>query len=444
MLATQTKPTLELELLRRLAEARSQTDEIFELVRPDSIYERPIPERHRIVFYLGHIEAFDWNLLHKRMLNSRSFLPAFDRLFAFGIDPVGGQLPSDHPTDWPSLSEIHHYNRRVRETLDKGLQKALLSSPVPGDAAASMLLNVAIEHRLMHAETLAYILHQMPFDRKTRGSGRSESTGGAVGLDEMVEVPAGLATLGLPREEGGAFGWDNEYEVHRVSVPRFAIDRYKVTNGQYLKFMAAGGYEDASLWSKSGWNWKTGRAIAHPVFWKKAGGRWLYRGMFDEYPLPLDCPAQVSFAEASAYARWAGKSLPSEAQWQRAAYGSPEGPERLYPWGVEAPSPKRGNFDFQNWDPAPVGAFPHGRSAFGVAGLIGDGWEWTRTTFGPFPGFQPFSFYPGYSADFFDGKHYVLKGASARTAACMVRRSFRNWFQPHYQYLYACFRCVKN
>ena len=166
--------------------------------------------------------------------------------------------------------------------------------------------------------------------------------------------------------------------------------------------------------------------------------------MFDEVPLPLDWPVYVSQAEASAYARRAGKALPTEAQWQRAAYGMPDGSERSYPWGVDAPGAKLGNFDFHRWDPTPVGAFPAGQSAFGVADLLGNGWEWTSSLFEPFPGFEPFPFYRGYSADFFDRQHYVLKGGSARTAACMLRRSFRNWFQPHYQYVYAGFRCVSN
>jgi formylglycine-generating enzyme required for sulfatase activity len=150
----------------------------------------------------------------------------------------------------------------------------------------------------------------------------------------------------------------------------------------------------------------------------------------------------VSHAEASAYARWARKSLPAEAQWHRAAYGTAEGLENQYPWGNDVPNSKRGNFDFKSWDPASVAAFPDGKSSFGVDGLVGNGWEWTSTLFAPFPGFEPFPFYRGYSADFFDGKHYVMKGGSARTAACMLRRSFRNWFQPRYQYVYAGFRCV--
>src|SRR4029077_1678114 len=165
--------------------------------------------------------------------------------------------------------------------------------------------------------------------------------------------------------------------------------------------------------------------------------------MFQDVPLPLDWPVYVSHAEASAYARWAGKSLPTEAQWHRAAYGTRSGSERWYPWGDEAPEPRHGNFDFARWEPAAVGAHPAGASGFGVTDLLGNGWEWTSTFFGPFPGFRPFPFYPGYSADFFDGRHYVMKGGSPRTAAIMLRRTFRNWFQPRYPYVYAKFRCVE-
>jgi formylglycine-generating enzyme required for sulfatase activity len=166
--------------------------------------------------------------------------------------------------------------------------------------------------------------------------------------------------------------------------------------------------------------------------------------MFGEVSLPLEAPVYVSHAEASAYVRWAGKSLPTEAQFHRAAYGTPEGAEREFPWGNEAPDSRHGNFNFQHWDPTPVGAYPDGASAFGVHDLVGNGWEWTSTPFAPFGGFQAFPFYPGYSADFFDGKHFVMKGGSARTAACMLRRSFRNWFQPHYPYIYATFRGIVN
>jgi formylglycine-generating enzyme required for sulfatase activity len=161
--------------------------------------------------------------------------------------------------------------------------------------------------------------------------------------------------------------------------------------------------------------------------------------MFDEIPLPLSWPVYVSQAEASAYARWAGKRLPTEAEWQRASYGASSRP---FPWGAETPGPEHGYFNFERWDPSPVDAFPAGRSAFGLDGLLANGWEWTSTLFGPFEGFKTFPFYEGYSANFFDGKHFVMKGGSPRTDRSMLRRSFRNWFQPHYPYVYAGFRCV--
>jgi ergothioneine biosynthesis protein EgtB len=257
----------------------------------------------------------------------------------------------------------------------------------------------------------------------------------------MIKVPEGTAVLGLSRSQD-RFGWDNEFEAHSVQVPEFAIDRFKVTNGQFMEFMVAGGYDNPDLWTSADWDWKTQQNISAPSFWRGKNQEWHLLTMFDLIPLPVDWPVYVSHAEASAYARWAGKSLPTEAQWHRAAYGTPEGGERPYPWGSASPAAKHGNFDFHGWDPAPVGAFHDGRSAFGIDGLIGNGWEWTSTVFAPFTGFEKFPFYPGYSADFFDGKHYVMKGGSARTAACMLRKSFRNWFQPHYGYVYSGFRCV--
>ncbi len=428
-------------LLSRLADARSITDKLFDIIPlRDALYDRPIPERHRIVFYIGHLEAFDWNLLGNYAFGATSFHPDFDKLFAFGIDPVDGGLPSDQPSDWPSLEEVHQYNHRVRQELDASLRDESLTDSDDSLSQAEVYLNVAIEHRLMHVETLAYMLHQLPLDRKVKR--HSASVAAAPVADrKMVEIPAGIATLGLQRI-GNVFGWDNEFELHQVEVPAFEIDEYKVTNGEFLKFLREGGYENRSLWSDSDWEWIKRERIRYPKCWVPRGDSWNYRTMFAEVRLPLDWPVYASHAEAAAYARWAGKRLPTEAQFHRAAYGTPDGLERPYPWGSSAPDKARGNFDFCDWDPAPVQAHPAGRSAFGVADLVGNGWEWTSTVFQPFEGFKPFPFYQGYSANFFDGKHYVMKGGSARTAACMLRRSFRNWFQSHYQYVYSGFRCV--
>jgi len=438
------KPAEQPALLRDLLDARVLTDNLFEVVRSAALYERPIAERHRLIFYLGHLEAFDWNLFRQQSSALPSFHPAFDQLFAFGIDPVDGGLPNDQPHDWPSIAEIQQYNQRVRREIDAFLETDALMAQRALATPANTVLHVAIEHRLMHAETLAYLFHRMPYGQKHSQLQTAVPSKPAASKPEMLAIPAGHATLGLPRNQQDAFGWDNEFESHHLDVPQFLIDKFMVTNADFLEFLNAAGYDDRSLWRDSDWHWIQSQQVRHPAFWRKQSSQWLYRGMFEELPLPLDWPVYVSYAEASAFARWAGKSLPTEAQWHRAAYADRRGPSREFPWGNDSRIEGKGNFHFSRWDPAPVTAYPENVSAFGAAGMLGNGWEWCSTEFAPFPGFQAFSFYPGYSANFFDGQHFVLKGGSARTAAPLLRPSFRNWFQARYQYAYTGFRCVKN
>jgi len=428
-------------ILSQLRAARRRTDELFALLAPEQLIDRPIPERHRGIFYLGHLEAFDWNLLTGGARGGvDAARPGHDRLFAFGIDPVNGDLPGDRPDDWPSLDEVRAWAARARLAVDTLMER---------EEAESAVLHALIEHRLMHAETLAYILRRTPLNRLRVPHGSARPVVRAPRhVSGRIEIPAGVATLGLEDTDGRVFGWDNEHAAHRVDVPAFVVDRANVTCGDYLRFVKEGGYGDRSLWTGPAWAWKERIGLAHPLGWRPSrGGSWTYRTTFAEIPLPLDWPALVSYAEATAYARWRGALLPTEAQFHRTAYGTPGGGERAYPWGNEAPSPRHGNFDFTGWDLLPVGSFPEGDSAFGVADLAGNGWEWTRTPFHPFEGFTPLPFYPGYSASFFsgehDGAHRVLKGGGTRTAARLLRRSFRNWFQPHYTAMEAAFRCVE-
>ena len=429
-----------------MADARAQTDALFDLLPPNSFYERPIAERHRLIFYLGHLEAFDWNLL-RDPLDLGVHDATFDKLFAFGIDPIGGGLPTDKPGDWPNIAKTEKYKTNIRTRLDDALRKSDGSrEPLLVDGT---LLHVAIEHRLMHAETLSYLLHNLPLERKIPQPAPMSDPRPAPAR-RWVTIPAGTATLGKSRSDG-AFGWDNEFETQQISVPEFSISAFPVTNGEYMEFVQACGYEDSRYWRPEDREWKRQQRLDHPQFWLPRSSstvtdpdtQWEYRSMFGIIPLPPSWPVYVSYAEAAAFARWAGKKLPTEAQWHRAAYGTPQGIEREYPWGDAPPDHSRGNFHFKSWHASPVDAHPAGASAFGVQDLLGNGWEWTSTQFGPFPGFTPFPFYKGYSADFFDGKHFVMKGGSARTDASMLRRSFRNWFQPHYPYVYATFRCVE-
>ena len=398
-------------LQQELEETRKRTDNLFALISPEALYVRPIPERHRLIFYVGHLEAFDWNQLCRWTLDKPAFHPSFDQLFEAGIDPAMGTVSTDSPSDWPTIEEVKGYNARVRGEVDKVLEQ------VPEE-----MVHVAIEHRLMHVETTAYLLHQLDSYEKQAPVSARLSLHGPVPSEEMVEIPEGIARLGRCREEG--FGWDNEFLEHEVFVPDFAISRFKITNGQYLEFVNEGGVP--------------------PELWKRQGEQWILKTMFEDVPLPLSWPVYVTHQQAQAYAEWKRLTLPTEDQFHRAAFGTPAGCEQMFPWGGDGTiRPSYGNFNFQAWNPCSVTANPEGTSPFGVAQLIGNGWEWTSTPFHPFEGFNPLPTYPGYSARFFDQDHYVVKGGGPLTASRLLRRSFRNWFRQGYSYAHTGFRCVR-
>ena len=382
----------------------------------DAYYDRPIRLRNPIVFYEGHLPAFNINTLMKLAMKCRGIDEHYETLFARGIDPDSVDAMKAPTEVWPSRAEVQAYGARA----DGIIEDALRHGPIERDDGQAAF--TILEHEQMHQETLMYMFHEMPYERKRKvvlaqcGTGFSPS-GRAEARPTFV--PAGEATLG----NTGTFGWDNELPAHRVEVRDFTIDRHSVTNGDYLEYVNATGAEP-------------------PHFWLRRDSAWFWRGMFELVPLPLDWPVWATHDEATAYARWRGKRLPSEAEYHRAAFGTPSGEERMYPWGNELPDETRGNFGFNNWDPVPAGSYPAGASAWGVHDLVGNGWEWTSTVFDGFAGFQPMASYPQYSADFFDNRHYVLKGASPATCVELIRRSFRNWFRPNYPYLYAKFRCA--
>jgi iron(II)-dependent oxidoreductase len=294
----------------------------------------------------------------------------------------------------------------------------------------------------MHQETLLYMWHRVPYAQKAPPAAYHPCTEGRSPRSDWIDIPAGRATLGV--ERGSIrFGWDNEFPALAVDVRAFVIERHNVTNERFLEFVDAGGYRHQEWWTSEDWRWLQAERITHPTFWEREDETWYWRAMFERLPLPPAWPVYVSHAEASAYARWRGARLLTEAEFQRAAYGSPDG-ERQHPWGAREPDEAAGVFDFLSWDPQPAGRHPKGASAWGVEDLVGNGWEWTSTAFAPFPGFQPMASYPEYSADFFDGDHFVMKGASPATARELLRPTFRNWFRSRYPYVYASFRCARD
>lgn len=426
----------------------ARTDRLLALVPVHRLHERPIALRHPFVFYLGHLPAFTWNQL-SGALGLGAFDAELDELFERGIDPADeDQAHAQSIAAWPDLERILAYRDGVRRwVLDQGIPRVLAA----GDCeltACGRVLHIALEHEAMHHETLLYMLAQddglvVPAFTHHGGPGVAA---------HPVHVPAGPTTLGA-RWQDQDFGWDNEFEAHRVDVPAFTIDHLPVRNADLLGFVDAGGYADDALWPDPlDRAWRPAR----PSMWRRVDDAWQVRALFGwvSWEVAQGWPAQVSAAEARAYAQWAGGRLPTEAELQRAATGSPEGP-RAYPWGAAAPGPEHGVFDYgcgpdsapgaiERWGPSPTGSHPAGASAWGVQELVGNGWEWTSTRFGPLPGFRPWAHtYPGYSADFFDDSHVVVFGASWATERCFLRRSFRNWYQGRYPYVFSSFRLVR-
>ncbi len=426
----------------RLRTAWARTDALVDLVAPEAMSSRPISLRHPFLFYVGHLPAFAWNHLCRSVLGRPSFLPSFDEIFERGIDPdvddPGRCHPHpDVPHRWPDLPDVTAYRDRVREEVLDALPEVEARPPADVMARHGRACAMVLEHELMHQETLLYMVQQLPPAHVRRPPEGVRYPGGPGLRPALVEVPGGTVTLGADFDRV-PFGWDNEFPPVTVTVPDFVIDAVPVTNAAFLSFVEGGGYDRADLWSAADRAWMRSTTRAHPVGWARRDGEWMYRTLFEWVPLAAvaDWPVYVSLAEARAYAGRARARLPTEAEFHRAAYGTPAGGERSYPWGAEAPAPRHGNFDFARWSPAPVGSHPAGASVWGVQELVGNGWELTDTTFAPFPGFRAYiPRYPGYSADFFDGKHFVVKGASWATAAELTRRSFRNWYQAHYPYV---------
>ncbi|MGH8204559.1 MAG: SUMF1/EgtB/PvdO family nonheme iron enzyme, partial [Steroidobacteraceae bacterium] len=367
-----------------------------------------------------------------------------EALFARGIDPHESEAGrAGRGEAWPDRDVVRAFAAEADRRVIAALEAADIEQPGHPLLDRAEAVFAILEHEAMHQETLRYVCHRLPLHQKRRPDGYAPVTAGTPPTQEWIAIPAGGAVLGIAK--GAApFSWDNERPSFEQDVAAFVIERQDTTNAAFLEFVEAGGYRDPRWWRADDWAWVQRERIRHPRFWERLDGDWRWRGMFESLPLPLSWPVYVSWAEANAFARWRGARLLAEAEFQRAAYGSDPPEVRQHPWGNAAPTRERGVFDFDSWDPEPAGSHPAGRSRSGVEDLVGNGWEWTASVFAPFPGFSALPSYPQYSADFFDGEHFVLKGASPATAIELLRPTFRNWFRPRYPYVYATFRCVRS
>jgi iron(II)-dependent oxidoreductase len=331
--------------------------------------------------------------------------------------------------------------RRVRHELARAT-----FDPADPLLADGYVYKMIAQHEAQHTET---VLQTIQLIRRAPDDGfayeparRTEPKGAAVPLDaEYAVIPAGPLVMGT---DDRGFAYDNERPAHVVELPRYRIDLAPVTNAQFLAFVFDGGYRRRELWSDDGWLWLKAVRVEHPGQWTRLDdGTWAERAFGRVTPLVADRPVvHVSWFEADAWARWAGKRLPTEAEWEKAAAWDLETRvARRYPWGDMPPTEDHANLDQRTFAPASVGTYPRGRSLFGCHQMIGDVWEWTASDFEPYPGFTPFP-YREYSEVHFGKGYKVLRGGSWATRPIAVRNTFRNWDLPVRRQIFAGFRCA--
>lgn len=326
------------------------------------------------------------------------------------------------------LAEVRRRTLALLEEIDLEADDPLLRD--------GFVYDLILQHEHQHDETILQTLQLTP--GRYRDHLPDLPDGRAVEPD-MVCVPAGRYPIGSDSHEP----YDNEHPCHETELAAFRIDRFPVSNGEYLHFMVNGGYEREELWSADGWEWHFIFGIEAPEHWTRSGGGWSTKRFGHLLPVDPRLPvSHVSWFEAEAYAKWAGKRLPTELEWEVAAAWDPAASRpRRYPWGNDPPTPDLANLDHRLLSPAPVGAYPRGSSALGCEQMLGDLWEWTSSDFLPYPGFEAFP-YSEYSEPFFGSEFKVLRGGSWATRPRVARNTFRNWDSRLKRQIFAGFRCA--
>lgn len=340
----------------------------------------------------------------------------------------------------PLLSpvEARSYVREVRTKV----MDVLASTPLEGRRLVenAFAFGMIVQHEQQHSETML-ATHQLRDGEPVLHAPMPPAPAGPV-VEEEILVPGGPFTMGTSVEP---WALDNERPAHQVHVAAFVIDKYPVTNAGYLEFVESGGYDQPRWWSEEGWAYRQKANLRAPRFWVRDGDRWLRDCFGLVEPLVLDEPVvHVCFHEAEAYAAWAGKRLPTETEWEKAArYDPATGRSLRFPWGDEDPGPEHANLGQAHLRPARVGAYPRGESPSGVAQMIGDVWEWTSSDFRPYPGFAPFP-YREYSEVFFGPDYKMLRGGSFGADAAACRGTFRNWDYPIRRQIFAGLRLARD
>jgi iron(II)-dependent oxidoreductase len=394
-----------------------------------------LPIVNPLLWEIGHISYFYEYWILRRHLGMEPVLAS--------VDSIYNSITIAHDDRWdlplPSLDDTLAYMRTVHNRIRHRIEQ---DDP---DPRRDYLLEYAIYHEDMHTEAFTYTRQTLAYPTPAIGSESRALMQGRLAGD--AKIPGGRFMLGATPQDG--FVFDNEKWAHAIDVQPFAIARAAVSNAEYAAFVDDGGYRDARYWDEPGLAWLQQSGLECPRYWRRGADGWEMR-RFDRWePLPPDAAViHVCWHEARAYCRWAGRRLPTEVEWEMAAAGQVDTPgglsdeKRRYPWGEAKPAPNLANLDGQALGAIAVGALPASDSSFGCRQMIGNAWEWTEDTFGPYPGFTP-DMYADYSQPLF-GETKVLRGGAWATRGRMIRNTWRTYYGPDRNDVFSGFRTCAN
>jgi gamma-glutamyl hercynylcysteine S-oxide synthase len=423
-------------IAHQLQEARVRTFLLLSPLSEEELRAQHDPLLSPVLWDLGHIAYFEELWLTRNLHGPIEF-----------VEMPGLFNPFEHPRSergalrLPSLAECREIMDEIRGRVLDRLAAADLDSADPL-LRDGYVYHMVLQHEYQHNETMLQTL-QLKQGRPYSPSQRfALPAAGTAAVGRMMYFPGGPIEIGTSDRTAA---YDNERDRHPVLLPPFWIDEHPVTNGEFETFIAAGGYSRREFWSEAGWSWAQQSGATTPKYWMKDSRGWATRSMDRTGPLPASHPvSHVCYYEAEAFARYAGKRLPTEAEWEAAASWDPaSGTKRAFPWGDEPASRELANVDQLSFGTAPVGSYTRNVSPIGCSGMIGDVWEWTSSDFQPYPGFESFP-YNEYSEVFFGTEYKVLRGGSWATRPGAIRSTFRNWDYPVRRQIFSGFRCARD
>ncbi len=442
------------EIREKMEETRRYTLELVDIVDDNDFRRQLHKEFSPIGWHLGHIGNFEAFWILQRCKKE----PSLSQYYDFFFSPV--ENPKPNREKLPEREEILEYLERVRKRVFQYLSQIDFYEDHPLLQGARVFKTI-IQHEYQHNETIILLLQMLDVEKKRKPfiydlrSSREKSDRVKIEKASHIEISEPKAPDGMVLIPGGTFlmgsfdeaeSLDNERPQHSLYLKDYYIDIYPVTNGEFLKFIVEGGYEEKSLWTEEGWEWKTRNRIRTPLYWREKGkGRWVKKDLFKISKIEPDHPVvHISWYEADAYAKFVGKRLPTEEEWEKAASWNPELKKKnVYPWGDNEPESGRCNFNLQNGGTTSVYRYPDGKSFYGCFDMTGNVWEWTSSWFKPYDGFRAYP-YEGYSVPYFDNQHKVLRGGSFATRGTILRSTLRNWYHPYYREIFVGFRCCKD